>query len=158
MSTARIISILLLLTVFRNKRYDTLSLLDTCYISVCITYCTLPGWPLAGPSALCRPARAARTRCCRWCHRCRTQAGGTPHTPMHTHTARSGHHRLPRKSSWHKPHLDGEEGKGLVCVCVLLFACVFQVFLNESDGRSALINTLNLENIKAFLHFSYFGV
>lgn len=45
-----------------------------------------------------------------------------------------------------------------MCVCVCYCLRVFQMFLNESDGRSALINTLNLDNMKSLLHFSYFGV
>lgn len=146
-----VISILSLLMALRNNQCDRLRLLDTCRITVCITYCTLPGWPLGGPSVLCRPVRAAHTRCCRWCHRCRRQAGGTPHTPMHTHTAHSGHHRLPRKSSWHKLHLDGNKRRQRLSVCVIVCVCVFGCVLNRSDCSSALINTLNLDNMKSLL-------
>lgn len=107
-------------------------------INVCITYCTLLGWPPGGPSVLCRPEHVAHTHYCRWCHQCRTQAGGTSHTLMHTHTALSGHHRLPRMSSWHKPHLNGnkEEGAGLVFV-YLQYLC-FRFFFSTW----AVMNTL----------------
>lgn len=76
---------------------------------VCWTYCTLLGWPLAGPSVLCRPGRAVHTRCCMWCHRCHKPAGGTRCIRTDKRTDRSGHRRSHRRSSWHKPHLDREK-------------------------------------------------
>lgn len=131
-----LIHILHLMSGFSHSKRDALYAAK----NVCFTYCILPGWPLGGPSVVCRPARAAHTRCCRWCRRCRTQAGGTPHTPMRTHTAHSGNRRLPRKSSWHRPHLDGDKAKRLsvcfVCVCV----CVSGIF-NHFSGKLAPINT-----------------
>lgn len=93
--------------------------IGTSHKEACITYCILPGWPRGGPSVLCRPARAARTRCYKWCRRCRTQAGWTPHTRMHTHIDHSGHHRSPQMCSCHRTHLDGyTDDKGLMAVII----------------------------------------
>lgn len=99
----------------RHNADDALQLRGPGRSSAHITYCILPGWPLGGPSVLCRPARAARTRCCKWCRRCHTQAGWTPHTQKRTHTDRSGHHRSPQMCICHRTHLNGQrENKGLI--------------------------------------------